>query len=210
MQIHTCKHTHTPPTFHLQEQEWLSSHKHVWGNIFPLGTKPLTHTGILGCMCVYYKRKSGVLQRKTTNQHALQPFLFPFTSVWNPGIAQSDRDKRWERERETKGGPSDRQSRECERWPCKVSCSTACTTPHKQWTWNELLGVWFLKSLLTWTLALCCIALQWNKGRLHHKMHCETCNYTQFLWGKACIVCICILSIYTIAVLSLNVLYMMN
>lgn len=46
-------------------------------------------------------------KKKCCCQQPLQPFLFPFTSVWNPGIAQTDRDERWESEEEKRG---DRQT----------------------------------------------------------------------------------------------------
>ncbi len=62
-------------------------------------------TGILSvwcaCLCACVSRgRLELCREKCCYQQLLQPFLFPLTSVWNPGIAQSDRDKRWERERE--------------------------------------------------------------------------------------------------------------
>ncbi len=167
-QTRTHMQTHTPSTFHLEEREWLVTQtclrKHL---LYWLRNKAI-NTGIF-CVSVCVERKSGSLQRKKKKQKPLLPTATAAVPVSFHFSVESRNSSEWqrqemrerERERERKGETERETVRktqaECERWPCKVSCTTPCT----QWTWNELFRFWSLKSLLTWTLASCgCLTMK--------------------------------------------------
>lgn len=79
-------------------------------------------------------------------------FLFPFTSAWNPGIAQSDRDKRWEREGEQRGTARQTEAESVRDGHVRFPAPHTHTNTEPEMNCS---GFGFLKSPLTWTLALC-------------------------------------------------------
>lgn len=83
---HACMQTHAPSTFNLQEQGWLFVTQTCLRKHLPnwLRSKGF-NTGVI-TVCVngaFFAQKI-----KWCYQQLLQPFLFAFTSVWSPGIAQ--------------------------------------------------------------------------------------------------------------------------